>query len=125
MTRVLTPCGHLWRALLPYSGPIARETLRQGATRQAAIKARVRGASKGAVAQVTRVLTPCGASMASATTLFGSNRGGDPSARDTYGLRGRPALRDPAQAFYGFSTNASGRQQCVSWKIRPWAQCQY
>jgi hypothetical protein len=30
MTRVLTPCGHLLRALLPYSGPIAGETLRQG-----------------------------------------------------------------------------------------------
>jgi len=45
---------------------------------------------------MTGAVTPCGSSMAS-RYAFGSNRGADTSARDIYGLWGRPALRDPCR----------------------------
>src|SRR3984893_11557618 len=45
---------------------------------------------------MTGVLTPCGSSMR-ASTLFESNREADSSVRDTYGLGGRPAWRDPCR----------------------------
>jgi hypothetical protein len=46
---------------------------------------------------MTGVLTPKG-HLWRPPILFRSNNGADPSARDTYGLGGRPALRDPREA---------------------------
>src|ERR1700721_2872637 len=56
---------------------------------------------------MTGVWPPLRSSMAS-PYLFDSNRGADSSPRDTYGLGGRPALRDP------YRPSAAGCLELVS-----------
>ena len=46
---------------------------------------------------MTGIVTPLGVIYGEPLPLFDSNRGADSSPRDTYGVGGRPALREPCR----------------------------